>query len=195
MNLQNIEKYAVRLEGLPWKWIQARMVFSNVEQLLSYAVLSKDAPHTLAIAVDSPSHNNGWEFINLDLSIQTQDGYARWQHTDGSEHSAWIERIWIPLGFVLDVRAWFESAIDQPRTIFANHIRPIGHWVDFADLTRDMNTGGDGDRWFSAHFVGPSWWVVDWHENYESILQYKKNSDSWRWMSAQKERTNAIRTF
>jgi hypothetical protein len=111
-------------------------LFRSASKLAAFAVLSKDAPTSLALAFEEEETGSGFTFVNMDLTA--------WPRLD-------LRRVYIPLGFAQDVEEWRER--------FGNAL-PEGHWVEFADLTRTMAEGGDGDRWFAAHFVGPMWWVV-----------------------------------
>ena len=139
-----IEKLAVRLEGLSWKWVRADWVFKDMLSLMVFAeALSKDAPYSIALATDMGMK---YHFRNVDISLMDEyyilvAGYG----------IADLSRVYIPLGFALDVEGWMGQWPDQD---------PEGGWVDFCDLTRTMDEGGDADRYFAAHFVGPSWWVV-----------------------------------
>jgi len=140
-----IEKLAVRLEGLSWKWVRADWVLSDIAELKIFAqALSKDAPYSVALATDMGMK---YYFDNVDISLIYPQGYipiAGYGTFD-------LSRVYIPLGFALDVEDWLGQWPDQD---------PEGQWVSFCDLTRTMDEGGDADRYFAAHFVGPSWWVV-----------------------------------
>ena len=163
MSRKSVARFAVRLEGLPWKWVAmvdlvpvCRTVGSDIAMgfdfLRNYLCLSKDAPYTLAVAL---KNYGGYEFYQGEIEIMDREHLPDLSPTDLSPTN-WtkirgLESFYLPLGFALDVEQW--------RRAFGD-ILPEGHWVDFADLTKPTGDGGDQDRWFAAHFVGPCWWVI-----------------------------------
>lgn len=141
---KDIGKWAIRLEGLPWKWIRADRLGLSPAKLRAFVALSKDAPDVLALAIED---RNNYKFVNADFyNVWT---YPRQLRIEG--RLLGMSRIYVPLGFALDVEGWMGQWPNQ---------MPEGRWVDFCDLTRTMDEGGDADRYFAAHYVGPSWWVV-----------------------------------
>jgi len=142
---EDVGKWAVRLEGLPWKWIKASRLFDSIRELHIYAeAFSKDAPYSLIVAVDS--RREGFESV----TFEPAPGSPLIRGSRSSTIMS-IERVFVPLGFAHDVEGW--AGEYWP-------LLPKGEWVDFCDLTRIEEEGGDADRYFAAHYVGPSWWVV-----------------------------------
>lgn len=117
-----IERYAVRLEGLDWKWIRADRLGLSPRQLVKFGqALSKDAPHSLALALDMSNAIGddapGYLFVNADLtdiksyphelSIASGRGQGfrsgeSWWH----DSLLWLNQVYVPLGFALDIEQW-----------------------------------------------------------------------------------------
>ena len=166
MKATSVEKWAVRLEGLPWKWVRAdRLGLKPAALRVFFTALSKDAPDVMALAVEE---EDGYRFVNVDASrvrpVSASELYLPGRGT-------WpLNELYLPLGFAQDVEEWlaqFGKAKEVAWTITwatNTHRLPVGEWVDFCDLARTMDEGGDQDRYFAAHFVRPMWWVVPFPE-------------------------------
>lgn len=162
----SVQKWSVRLEGLPWKWVRADHIFKSMTEIRIFAeALSKDAPHVLSVAVLLP---DGYNLVNADISAMIGAKITDNRRTFHRE----LNDLYVPLGFALDVEEWRAQFVGSNPHNYGTHLHvlynlacvPQGHWEDFADLTCAMDEGGDQGRWYSAHFVGPSWWVVPFPE-------------------------------
>jgi hypothetical protein len=133
------------------------MLFNDGEEMISFASLSKGAPHTIALAV---GENDGFKMVNIEIGRlvageQYEPVIAGCGQRQGDLIAHSLSRVYVPLGFAQDVQAWRELASEDDV--------PNAYWVhECLDMTRDVEDGGDRDRWFSAYFIDGSWWVVDW---------------------------------
>ena len=154
---ENLGNVAVRLGNLPWRWVKAERIFSNIAELHGFVPISKDAPENLTLAMETADGFETINFADSKLITNPPGSDTRESHIvemcdeqGGLMNARDLHCLYLPIGFAQDILRWRE---------LYGVVLPHGVWEDFRDETRSEDEGGSPEA-FKSHFVGPMWFVV-----------------------------------